>query len=555
MQAKTSVPDAVVIGRDDGHPLYVQATVQNGRRHLDIRPWRRSSVGFAALGPGMSIDADKIVPLEHGIAELLAASNGGRQVARVVWDDKHGRRLRAEVEPFGLRFLARLGFWQRGRDTWHQIDDGLLLSAEHLIQLRDVLHGFHAWVCDPDPQAALAETIGAERELLHRWPAAGADWLTAEADRIAFHPRGIRVTCTLIEREDGHRISVCQWRRHESLWLPDMGALFLVAADLDAVLGRLAGLTDRHEAEGVSEPEAVACRDGSSLRLSLTHGERSTLLVEQRNVRDGVASDFEVRLTMPAEYIPRFGRALAQSWSLLAASLPPEERADLTRRADPWASERTGSRTGPAVEDAITSAKPPRERAHEAEVAIDTEMSGASTLLDPEGTEPATVLLAPELHDLIPERVMEEPVLTPEASEDPQTGESAADAQDEQPLYVRLRTLALGTHRVALSLQGSSERPEFTLAWADRALHVPLESLGEMLLGLRALYYDALRGRRGRALVVGQHPSITITIDNHGSGLYCDWREETDAALPMLSFPASEVPLFLDAAEAALALR
>src|SRR5579864_8362104 len=118
---QSSLPDPAIISQDEQTEIHVQPVVQSGRRQLDIRVWRRGAAGFAPSRTGITLDADALRALQEGIGELLHASEGGRRAARVVWDGENGRRLRAETEPFGTRFVARLAFWQRVRDSWKPI--------------------------------------------------------------------------------------------------------------------------------------------------------------------------------------------------------------------------------------------------------------------------------------------------------------------------------------------------------------------------------------------------------------------------------------------------
>ena len=126
----------------------------------------------------------------------------------------------------------------------------------------------------------------------------------------------------------------------------------------------------------------------------------------------------------------------------------------------------------------------------------------------------------------------------------------------EPPLYVRLRSMPLGRYEVAFSLQGVHDHPDLVLTWEDAALYVPLDCLHDLLSAARALYYEALVGRRGRVIEAGEPPAVRVAIDNRGYGLFCQILQEQEGDRRVaLVFPASEVPAFLDAAEAALALR
>jgi hypothetical protein len=51
---------------------------------------------------------------------------------------------------------------------------------------------------------------------------------------------------------------------------------------------------------------------------------------------------------------------------------------------------------------------------------------------------------------------------------------------------------------------------------------------------------------------VGEYPVVTISVRNQGAQLYFWLQQEVDGETTALSFPANEVPEFLDAARGAL---
>jgi hypothetical protein len=120
------------------------------------------------------------------------------------------------------------------------------------------------------------------------------------------------------------------------------------------------------------------------------------------------------------------------------------------------------------------------------------------------------------------------------------------------PLDIALGKTRLGRQTVALNVRGHSECPLLSLDWDGQSLELPVERLEEMLTDVRVLYYDALRGRRGRSLSVGEYPVVTISVRNQGAQLYFWLQQEVDGETTALSFPANEVPEFLDAARGAL---
>jgi len=114
-----------------------------------------------------------------------------------------------------------------------------------------------------------------------------------------------------------------------------------------------------------------------------------------------------------------------------------------------------------------------------------------------------------------------------------------------------LATLPLGPHKVALKLLTQGAKRILVLEWEGYSLELPANHLDEMLADIQALYYDALRGRRGQALTVGEYPMVTMNLFNQGSELWFALQAESDGESIHLSFPAREVPAFLNAARAA----
>lgn len=727
MELKSRLPDAVVIGQDDQSEIHVQAVIQGGRRHVDTRTWRRGPAGFAPGRTGLTLGEADLATLQAGIAELLEASHGGRTVARVVWDDDHGRRLRAEIEPFGTRHVARFGFWQRVRDTWRPADDGLTLAADRLEVLRDVLDTFRLWLAEAqDDDLSGAQTLlrGPTRVPLDPWPPAGADWLTVEPDRIAFHPRHIRITCSLLEQNGHHRLLLQQWRRQDSLWLPEIKTLTLTIVDLDRLLSSLLKLAERHDGGEPESAEQIACEDGSTVRIAIsaddaeirtllnpagTDREGPLLRVEwQAPPHAGTTFGFEPCLVLPASYLRWLGRTLTQSWSMLIgwlsdaeraelqedqareppqADLPPDDRLDVPPSGqdpepglkDAPASPKIAGESRPAQADSAqddlpTSAKrEPRPQpapgppgrpdvplllfASEAptpgtillgsdEVRIELEMDGASaagialpiealpritigldelcrlcrqqtrvdpvllydqrdcavyarvgTLIRPDAVElrvwqghttSAAITFEsaylPELTDRLHWclHVLGEPIAplpvamrppadlplrsnparrrpiapsVPLRSPGPIVSPDAAagdDAANRILTSVALGVIQIGRHHVALSLQRARHRHTLVLQWEGNTLDLPADHLGALLTDLRRLYYEALRGRRGQVLTVGEYPFVTITVHSEGGQLCFVFQQEIEGESTSLSFPASEIPTLLDAARAAL---
>jgi hypothetical protein len=120
------------------------------------------------------------------------------------------------------------------------------------------------------------------------------------------------------------------------------------------------------------------------------------------------------------------------------------------------------------------------------------------------------------------------------------------------PHSIPLEWIELGYRQVLLSLRRSGESRRLALQWDANTLELPVEHLEEMLTDIRGLYYDALRGRRGHALEVGRHPTVTISVHNQGPQMYVVFEHQIDGERTSLAVPAGEVPAFLNALRSAL---
>ncbi len=517
---ESNVPAAVVIGQDDGTEIHVQPHVQDGLRHVDIRIWRRGTSGFAPSRNALVVRADDLAPLQQGIAELLEASDGGRQAARIVWDDDDTRRLRAETEPFGTRYLASFAFWQRVRDSWKAADDGLVLAADRLEQLQDVLSRMRAWIEERPVEETEPAEEALQRQALYGWPSAGADWLTIAHGSIAFHPRGIRITCTVAEEGDRRSIVLRPWRRIDSLWVPETTELSLGIVDLDTLLFALARLIEDRAATNVSGE--VTPDSEASLILTLEASANGEMLIlEQRPAAEGGATQ---RLVLPFIHASRFGRMLVQAGSFLVARMSAEER-DVLQSGD------TGSPSVVAYESLPEAIR--YEAAHgtapseDAESDPDEAASNDGSTWDHSGEDTGA----------------------PNGS-DPYGGRGEPAAGRSETHIVSLLDVELGGQVVAFGMM-MGESAVLSLTWNDRILALPGQGLADLAADLRTLYYDALRGRRGRSLrTTGEHP-VTFDIQNEGRQMFCTL--ETEDGRTRLHFPANEVPVFLDATQAALA--
>jgi len=299
MEQASALPEAVVLGQDDRTDIRLQAVLQSGRRQVDIRVWRRGAGGMAPLRNGISVTARDLDATETSLERLVEMAARPQRVTRFVIDLAEGRRLRAEIEPFGVRFSARLGFWQRVRNSWRPVDDGLVVLCELLPDIESALRGFTPWLNQPDFMS-LRRGLPAELDV---WPTPAADWMTIEADRIAVHPRGLHITAT----RDGEVATIGQWRRSENIWLPEPASFTLSRTEIERLLGTLRGLED----------QATVPLARSDLHLYRHEG-----LV---TVEEGRPGAFEWRLTVPEAALPQLGRLLAETWRMLAPALTAAE--------------------------------------------------------------------------------------------------------------------------------------------------------------------------------------------------------------------------------------
>lgn len=496
MERKPKVSQPLVIGQDESSELRVHVAVQSGRRQLDLRIWRRGPTGFAPSRSALTLELPDVSALHDGIAELLEASHGGREVARVVLDSGEGRRLRAETEPFGTRHLARMGFWQRVRDTWRPADDGLVLTAECLPEVRRILADARTGLLEPPDRASARDAVVLQASALQRWPPPGADWITIEPARLAFHPRGLRITATVDEQDGRHALVLRPWRRQESLWLPEEADLRLAVPELDALLTYLRELADGKVAGSEHE---IACMGGGSVHVTREDGAGGSVLIVERLSTEGEVLG---RLTIPGEYLARFGRMLAQSGMLLITHLTDAERQELQ-----------GS-DGPEIAPEIVA-----------------------EALPPPQPEPD---VGPEQSD--------------EAGDAQAEGiEAPAEPVNEPPprRFTPMGEIQLGRQCIFLYLVEERDR-HLSLQWDGRSLLIPIDHVEQLLEDLRTLYYDALRGRRGHISTVGGEPGVHMSVHNQGSTVAVVLEHEIDGRRTRLAFPVGQVPTFLNTATSVL---
>jgi hypothetical protein len=517
------VLDPVVIGQDDLTELHVQAVIQGGRRHLDIRVWRRGPTGFAPSRNALTLDAADLDALQEGITELLEASDGGRQVARVVWDKDEGRRLRAETEPFGTRFLARLGFWQRVRDSWKPVGEGLVLAADRLIPLQALLRDLRPRL-EPDvaTTAPVALEIEHEEDGQQAWPVPGPDWITIEAGRVALHPLGTRITSDVEEDEQGaHHLVFHQWKRPDNLWLTEDSGVRLNLTDLDRVLTCVRRLAESEIPPEDAPGQRFPIADGSTLWVriaSLDPGPELRLDVLPPAEAES-DSGAEQRLSLPAGYVPHFGRMLWQSRIILISHLSRDEREALL----------SAEELAEIMENAQTRA------AGQAESIAAAEAANGSTS-DRSVDQDRVVLEEATMVAWKPEQPAPEPPLPEQAP-----GSWAVSVGD----------VKLGQFHVFFFLPEAEPR-RLAIQWEGRSLQLPIDHLAELTGRVRDLYYDTLRGRRGRAVTIGTRPAVTISVHHHGTTSFLALDQEIDGKTTHLSFPTQQVPAFLNVAEAAL---
>ncbi len=512
------MPDATIIGQDEDTEIHVQALVQSGRRHVDIRVWRRGPSGFAPSRSGLTLGPTDLDALQEGVADLLRASSGGTQVARVVWDDTEGRRLRAEIAPFGTRHIARLGFWQRVRSTWRAADDGLVITADRLPALQHTLNRFRPWFAATGSMEERQQAVERTRETLGRWPSPGGDWLTIEGDRAAFHPRGIRITTSLVETGGEHGVRLVQWRREESLWLPQEETLHLTATTIEALLAALETLENARFRGEMAQQDIVVGEE--TVRLRLAAG--GTLAVEH-------GAGLTPVLAFPADHLLRFGRFLLQSWSFLLERLTEEEWAALEAAPfvlvehlhDAGASRETPDR----IVDMSEESKPELSRG---ELLAETKITVTPEQVECEVQEAVADLPEPIVEDTEP---VEHPL-------------------DRRQTPRRLGETMVDEQRITFSLL-DVEEPLFLMLWGDRCLAVRVDLTEELVSGLRTLYYDSLLGRRHTLTL--EEARMRAGIHNQGMRVCLLLEGECEGEPTSLSIPGVEVPAFLNAIEAALA--
>lgn len=635
MDAATGAPGGLVIGQDDDSEIRVQPVTQGGVRHLDLRVWRRGPSGFAPTRDALMLDQADLDSLRRGITELLEASGGGRQVARIVLDTGDGRRLRAETEPFGTRYMAHLGFWQRARSSWRPDGDGMALFADRLSPLQGSLVRYQPWLGEEPAEEPAPPSSEPEPAREQPWPLPGADWLTVESHRVALHPRGVRITLSVEETDGRHQLSLRQWHREDSIWVPEPVAITLAPPDVDALLSCLRSALGRADLS-----EELSCANGSALRLVIAD---ETLRIDQRPpAAAGASPGYEHRLSLPAVYLPRLGRALARSWSLLVGWLSDEEREQIEAlnledlepepestpdEAETAAPPPPPRVIGPIVRFGESSEYPGAVIPQEGQLRVIVEgyllprgitlpvdvvarvVTGLEELYALQAIQPHVqpmllcdrpdcavygrvgtttrpeaveirVWTSPRAGDAItfdraylgelieglrhglrvlgqPEplpaasfltalRATEQPALPPEEPEEEPL------PSPEPPPSTRIGELQLGKQYLKLDLVGVDEDRVLSLRWDGRSLVLPPDQLDRLIEEVRAMYYEALRGRSGQTVMIAEAPPIQAGIHHEGRALHLRLIGENNGESACLSFPIAEIPAFLDVARGAL---
>jgi hypothetical protein len=536
MDQVVSPPEAVVIAQDEGSEIHIQAATQAGPRHIDVRVWRKGPVGFAPSRNALTITHDDFAAVQDGIRQLLDNSGAGTTATRIVLEREEGRRLRAETEPFGMKFLAKLVFWQRVRDTWRPVDDGLVIMADQLAAVLATIGGFLPWLEHGGPGGDEHAADALQRHVSHSWPRPAADWITIESNRVVLHPLGARITFTVVERDGAHVLTLHQWRRAETLWVGSVCSFDLDLVGVDALLGRIRAIDS-----GTSNGQPEEVRAGMPCRVELVDGD---LLVI-----DALDTEGEVicRVTIARSQIGRLGRALLLAGSLLAQSLTSEERARIEEMPE----------DSPAVAE------------YEAELLPDPTTPIPSTPLTTPYTSIREMILNTIAMPVAPSRNEAEfesarsPVARAgkhaddeeaaiEADEPVDDAEAEEELFEPVPEYLPVTDIRLDRHRVHISVRPGDDG-QFAVQWGDRSIVLPIDTLSGVISDFRDLYYDALRGRRGKPIVVGAQPPVTISVLHQSTQLYFALAQDREGGGTHLSFPANEVPLFLDAAREALA--
>ena len=509
----------VVLGQDEETEIHVQAIIQSGRRQLDIRIWRRGPAGFAPSRSALTLEEEDLAVLLDGIDELLEMSQGATQVAKVVRDRNEERRLRAETEPFGTHFMIRFGFWQRVRDSWRPTGDGLRLAAEQLVPLQETLKTLqpHLTALADEENETIELVLG--RESAYRWPAPGADWLSSTPDQLAFHPRGVRITASIVEEdEERHRLLLQQWRRDDALWTPGDVSVSIGLADVEALLAGLKNVRDRKQQEPIPDRDYTVS-EGTTLRLHVELEPPRSLSILECTIGE---SDFQPRLTIPMEFMPHFGRLLVEAGNLLLSRLSSPEREELRQREDVAVPEEI-------VAEAVLN---PGDAAH---------------------VEPGEV---PRRHAYATAEELVAKILSPEPQEEPAeiSEEPAPEPEDEDVRRLApLGEVRLGRHSVFLYDLREDQKRFMSMQFDGRALDVPVDDVEQLIEDLRQMYYQTLRGRRGQLATKDDPSAVRMSIHHRGSSTYVILERDEDGELTSLLFPIAEVPAFLNAAEKALA--
>jgi hypothetical protein len=381
-----------------------------------------------------------------------------------------------------------------------------------------------------------------------------------------------------------------------------------------------------HELTGKHDPSSVEV--GERVRISIT-GDPPHLVFDAR-----VDGGFERALAFPLEYLPRFGRALSQSWTLLAGWLSDLEREQLRAESrtdlddtvsmpaitDPAPPPTTPEAIGPTFRFGAGTDTPGMVIPQEGQVRIVLEgvlmprgvtfpsqilpsvITGLEELYERQKTawrvEPLLMYERPDCTvygrvgtnvnaEVVELRVWTSPRVSdaitfakiylptviealresarllgePEPLPVPPTPVSkswhkpdALDATTSVPVVapeprpelepepVHVGAISVGSLPVQLDLTGPDDGRRLTMSWEGGTLDLAPDTLDTFLSDVRTLYYDALRGMRGRSVRMDD-PPVEAALSSRGTTLHLELRGPEAT----LAFPASEIPPFLNA--------
>jgi hypothetical protein len=288
--------------------------------------------------------------------------------------------------------------------------------------------------------------------------------------------------------------------------------------DLDQLLGGARLLAELEVPPGEIPEQRFTLAGGSTLWLRAASDDPGPELRVDVFPSDESEADSAVvqQLRLPLSHLRHFGRMLWESRIALIAHLSKDEREALLSVEELAESrEHTGPQGGERSQSAHESG------------------NGSTSEV---GDEQERVVL--EEATMIAWKPDPPPPPVPE--------------QPEAPWAVSMGDVKLGHFHVFFFLPEAEPR-NLTMQWEGRSLQLPTDHLHDLMARIRDLYYDTLRGRRGRAVTIGTQPAVTLSVHHHGTTTFLALDQEIDGKTTHLSFPTQQVPAFLSVAEAALA--